>query len=278
MTPSSFGAFIRPLSVRTPTLPPATHTESYLIGTGEAILVEPASPYEDEIDRTLRFLDAAREGGIELVALFVTHHHVDHIGALRALGQRLALPLWAHEATAARLPDGIAVDRAIAAGESIELDGDPPIRLEAIHTPGHAPGHLCLFEPESRAMIAGDMVASVGTILVEPRDGDMSLYLESLERMRALEPSVLLPAHGAPIEAADAKLRDYRTHRLWREERVHAALVAHGPGSAAALVPFAYADSPSAVWPLAALSAEAHLLKLEKDGRALRTEDGWLAR
>lgn len=269
--------FIRPLAVRTPTLPPATHTQSYLIGDGQAILVEPASPYEDEIDRTERFVGEARARGIELVALFVTHHHVDHVGGVRELRTRLGVPLWAHAETRARLPADLEVDRTIEGGDTIALDGDRPVELHAVHTPGHAPGHLCLFEPESRVLVAGDMVASVGTILVEPRDGDMQLYLESLERMRALEPSVLLPAHGEPIADADGKLREYRKHRLWREERIWDALREHGPGTAVALVPFAYADASKAVWPIAALSAEAHLVKLEREGRARRVEEGWAA-
>jgi glyoxylase-like metal-dependent hydrolase (beta-lactamase superfamily II) len=125
-------------------------------------------------------------------------------------------------------------------------------------------------------MIAGDMVAGVGTILVEAIDGDMALYLESLRRMDAEAPSVLLPAHGWPLRDAHGALERYIAHRLERERKVHAALVRHGgPASVAELLPAAYDDAPRAVWPIAALAAEAHLIKLEREGRARRTAAGW---
>jgi glyoxylase-like metal-dependent hydrolase (beta-lactamase superfamily II) len=105
----------------------------------------------------------------------------------------------------------------------------------------------------------------------------MALYLDSLERMRALEPSVLLPAHGAPIGDADACLVRYVAHRRMREARVLEALRAHrGLARAVDLVPVAYADAPPAVWPLAAMSLEAHLRKLAAEGRAREVDGGWL--
>jgi hypothetical protein len=89
---------------------------------------------------------------------------------------------------------------------------------------------------------------------------------------------VLLPAHGDPLEPGPT-LRRYVAHRLERERKVLAALARHGgPASAAELVPVAYDDAPRAVWPLGALSTEAHLIKLERDGRVERTAAGWAAR
>ncbi|MBX3270947.1 MAG: MBL fold metallo-hydrolase [Sandaracinaceae bacterium] len=262
------------LPFRTPTLPPATHTNSYLVGTGEALLVEPATPYADERERMLRWLLEAKRGGIAPVAIFVTHHHVDHVGAARALVEQLGLPLWAHAETAARLD--VPVARLLAHGERITLAGPTPMTLCAVHTPGHAPGHLCLYEEASGALIAGDMVASEGTILVEPQDGDMALYLASLAAMKALRPSVLLPAHGWPVREADALLDHYVAHRLAREAKIAAALGAlGGPASVHDLLPTAYDDAPLLVWPLAALSLEAHLIKLEREGRAVRSAAGW---
>ena len=131
---------------------------------------------------------------------------------------------------------------------------------------------------ESRALIAGDMVASVGTILVESPDGDMQQYLDSLRAMEALAPSQLLPAHGLPILDARERLQFYVQHRLMREEKIYAALVALGrPARLEELVPIAYADKPAQTWPLALLSTEAHLLKLVRDRRVQRRADAWLA-
>ena len=168
---------IQMLPVRTPTLPPATHTNTFLVGTEAAVVVEPATPYRDEQDRMVEWVRKARLRGVEPVAILATHHHADHVGGAAALGQRLQLPLWAHAMTAQRLDGVVEVDRLIQDGERIELHGPVPTALRAVHTPGHAPGHLCFIDEASGMMIAGDMVASVGTIIVEPIDGDMSLYM-----------------------------------------------------------------------------------------------------
>jgi glyoxylase-like metal-dependent hydrolase (beta-lactamase superfamily II) len=169
------------------------------------------------------------------------------------------------------------VDRALDAGELLALDGPTPVTLEAIHTPGHAPGHLCFLAREQRALMAGDMVASVGTILVEPRDGDMTQYLTSLEAMDALDSAQLLPAHGFPITQPRERLRYYVAHRLMREARVHRALSELAREvSVDELLPSAYADTPKVAWPLARLAAEAHLIKLAREGKAERRGERWL--
>jgi len=265
------------LAVRTPTLPPATHTNMYAVGTREAVLVEPASPFPDEIDRAVAWAEEQQRAGLRFVAVLATHHHGDHIGGAAQIRQRLGLELWAHGRTAERAPS-ITVDRFLEDGEVIELDGPVPTRLTCMLTPGHAPGHLCFVDQRSNMLLAGDMVASTGSIIVEPRDGDMALYLESLGRMRKLQAAALLPAHGDLIADATAKLDEYVTHRLARESRVLAALRERSaPSSPADLVPSAYAEAHPSVWPLAALSTEAHLIKLETDGLAARSSRGWVA-
>lgn len=259
------------LPLRTPTLPPATHTNSFLVGAGRALLVEPATPYPDELDRAVAWIEEAQRRGVDPIAMVATHHHPDHVGGAKALASRLGLPLWAHRLTAKRLP-GLSFERLLEDDEVLELD-DASVRV--LHTPGHAPGHICLLEERSGAMIAGDMVAGTGTILVEPTEGDMRAYLASLERMGAASPSVLLPAHGDALEPRTTIAR-YIAHWLERERKVLDALAAHGkPASSADLVPVAYDDAPAAVWPLATLSTEAHLVKLEQEGRVSRTDAGW---
>ncbi len=271
---------VRMLSLRTPTLPPATHTNAFLVGTREAVLVEPASPYPEEIERVVQWVRDAEAQGIRLRALLLTHHHPDHAGGAAALSERLSLPLWAHPRTAERLSGLVQIDRMLEGGECLTLDGKTPVEVDVVHTPGHAPGHLCFLVRQGSVLIAGDMVAGTGTILIEPVDGDMQQYLASLAALDALDTRVILPAHGGPIDDPRPKLAFYIQHRLAREQKVLTALrELSGPDgiSPTELVPRAYADTPRAAWGLAAGAAEAHLIKLEREGHAERTSRGFRA-
>jgi len=263
---------LRRFPVRTPTLPPATHTNAWLVGRGEIAVIDPASPYDEERAALDRALDALGERVVEIV---LTHHHLDHVSGAAHLAARLGVPIAAHPATAALLAGRLAVGRAIDDGATLRYGG---ATLTALHTPGHAPGHLVFLDEESRALVAGDMVASVGTIIVDPPEGDMRLYLDSLSRMRSLAARWLLPAHGPPIDDPDRLLSFYLAHRLEREARVLAALQQIGPASVEKLVPLAYPDVAPPVWPLASRSLLAHLLKLRDESRAVEEAGQWSAR
>lgn len=270
--------WLRRLPLRTPTLPPATHTNVYILGERELLVVDPGSPYEIEQAHLVDELRALESAGHELVGIFLTHHHYDHASGAAALHAALGLPVLAHPVTAQRVSGhlGVRVDELIQDGQVLPLG---PRGLRALHTPGHAPGHLCLHDLAGGGVIAGDMVASIGTIVVDPSDGgDMRLYLDSLRQLLELDPLRpgllrLWPAHGDPIEDGPAHLRHYITHRGQREAKVLAAL-AQGPGSLAALLLLAYDDVPAAIHPLARGSLLAHLRKLADEGRAQVDEHG----
>jgi glyoxylase-like metal-dependent hydrolase (beta-lactamase superfamily II) len=262
---------------RTPTLPPATHTNSYALGCRDVVLVEPATPYADEQRAWIEWARGLTSRGRCPVAIIVTHYHPDHVGGVDVLAKELALPVWAHSETGKRID--IHLSRTLADGDTIVLDGPAPESWRVLHTPGHAPDHVCLFEPESRTLVAGDMVAGAGTILIAPGDGDMRAYLEQLDRLARLGARVALPAHGEPIEEPAALMREYIAHRLMRESRVLAALGKRPDGATAGdLLPDAYDDVPPSVWPLALLSVVAHLAKLVDDGRARIAREGADAR
>lgn len=261
--------------VRTPTLPPATSTNCYIIGCRDLLVIDPASPYPSERAALDHAIDALVADGLRVREIWLTHHHVDHVSGAAHLAGRLGVPIAAHAHTARLLGERVRVDRLLEDGDTLELDGDPPRRVRAVFTPGHAPGHLCVFEEYTRSLIAGDMVAGEGTIVVEPTEGDMQHYIESLERMKSLQPRILCPAHGSTITNPQAKLDEYIEHRLWREARVLEAVRATGGANARELTAVAYADVPRAIHPLAQRSLEAHLIKLEREGRVARGGDGW---
>jgi endoribonuclease LACTB2 len=255
------------IMVATPTLPPATHTGCYVVGRSDLLAVDPGSPYPDQQDA----LAAAIAARGQLRAIVLTHHHADHVGGARALARATGAPIMAHPDAAQRLVGRVEIDRYLADGERLDLGGR---RLDVMLTPGHAPGHLVVRDLDSRAAIVGDLVAGVGTILIDPDDGDMATYLASLERLRTAAVGALLPAHGPVIDDGAGKLAAYIGHRLMREARVLAAL-ADAPRALPALCTIAYADTPSWLWPLAERSLLAHLDKLVAEGRARHDLDGW---
>jgi ribonuclease/clavin/mitogillin len=272
MRPVQIQPGIEGFAVRTPTLPPATHTNSYALGERDVLLVEPSTPYEDERREWIAWAEGQRSRGRKITGILLTHHHADHGGGAEFLSRALDVPLFAHDETAKRLPD-LPVARRLEDGEELVLDGPAAQKWRVLLTPGHAAGHLCLFEPELRALVAGDMVATEGTILVDTRDGDMRTYIEQLGRLRNLDSRVALPAHGAPIGDPALLFDYYVRHRLAREAKILAALRSlPGGGTVEELVPIAYADTSPAVWGIAALSTAAHLVKLGLDG--LATSDG----
>jgi glyoxylase-like metal-dependent hydrolase (beta-lactamase superfamily II) len=259
------------LPLETPTLPPGTHTNCALVGAGPFLVVDPGSPYEAEQARLVAALETRpREG---FLGVFLTHHHADHTGALGAvrawLGQKL--DVYAHPDTLAKLD--LPADRLVPTEDSARLAVGGGL-LGAMHTPGHTRGHMALVDAEQGWAYVGDLVASQGTILVDPPDGDMAAYLDSLARVRALGLRRAIPSHGDPLDDPDAWLGFYISHRLAREQKVLAALEgAWEPLED--LLPRAYADAAPAAWPLARRSLLAHLLKLLDEGKAQREGARW---
>lgn len=249
------------------TLPPATHTNCFLLGGGEAVLVDPGSPFEEENRRLVRALAAARDQlGREVVEIWLTHHHPDHVGGVEALRRALGVPVAAHRATSARLAAvGIGIDRELADGERRRLAGAPELELVLRHTPGHARGHLAIEILPGRDLVGGDLVAAFGTIVIDPPEGDMDEYLASLASLRGRGYRTLFPAHGAPILDVDAKLDEYLAHRLERESQVLEHWRA-GLRTPEELVPAVYPEVVDAVRPLAARQIVAHLERLRRRG------------
>ena len=186
--------------LRTPTLPPATHTNCLLLGDEELWVVDPGSPWTEEQAILRETLDKLAEEGRKAVGVLLTHHHQDHTGGARALG----LPIAATRETASKLD--FPIDRAVQDGERFEVG---PRGWRALHLPGHTRGHLCLVEEGSGAVVAGDLVAGVGTVIIDPPEGDMKDYLASLDRLIGEKPGSIYPAHGPVVPGGVAKLEEY---------------------------------------------------------------------
>ena len=266
---------IRVVPVRTPTLPPATHTNTYVVGEGALSVFDPASPWDDERQRLHTALAERLEQGERVERIVLTHHHDDHVAGAEDLRRRLggAVPIAAHPVTARLVADRITVD--------LLLEPEAPLAcgdrtLTPQFTPGHAPGHLVFLDEASGAVIAGDMVAGVGTILISPVDGDLGAYLDSLEAMRRRSPTVLLPAHGPALHEADAVLAFYIAHRHQRTEQIRTALDRQGAATAEALAASVYPELPREAHSLAAAQILSHLRWMERHGLARPEGARWV--
>ncbi len=262
------GVFHQPL--RTPTLPPATHTACLVLSVeGGLAVVDPGSPYPEEQALLEVLLDELAAEGRPPRQIWLTHAHPDHVGGVTRLRERYRISLRAHPDAARMLPPALLPAEPVADGEV--LGG----RWRALHTPGHAHGHLAFRDERSGALLAGDMLSTLSTIVVDPPEGDMAVYLASLARLRGLQPRTLYPAHGAPAPDGVRALDEYLAHRRAREEKVVAALAAGG--TLAEVTARAYDDTPPAVHPIAERSCLASLLKLRAEGRAAERDDRWRA-
>jgi len=250
------------LATRTPTLPPATHTNSWALPlagpggerTGLALL-DPGSPWPDEQEALAA---AAAALGRPVREIWLTHAHPDHVGGVEALSRRLGAPVRAHVLARDRVAVPILPVR----------DGDLlGGRFRALETPGHAREHLVFLDEVTGALAAGDMVSTLSTIVIDPPEGDMAEYERQLERLRGLSPRTLYPAHGQPAPDGVGFLGAYREHRRAREALVVEALTAGG--TLGEITARAYTDTPVAIHPVAERSCLAVLEKLVRAGMAI---------
>ncbi|MEE4298410.1 MAG: MBL fold metallo-hydrolase, partial [Pseudomonadales bacterium] len=207
---------------RSRTLPPASHTNTWLVGAERFLVVDPASDEPEELAQLERCIRRrADEDGAVPVGILLTHHHEDHVAGAPALAEALGMPILTHPATRPRLPFSHhpALEARLEEGEVLKLGARS---LEVLHTPGHAPGHLALLDADAGILVAADLVSGLSTIVVLPGEGDMGAYMRSLERCAALDLRVVLPSHGPPLPPR--ALGKTLAHRREREARVLDAL------------------------------------------------------
>jgi len=223
-----------------------TGTNTWIVGRDPAYVIDPGPLLDGHVDAIVAETD--RRGGIGGIAL--THGHSDHsqaVGTLRV-----------------RTPHNPAVAAAAADADVVLRDGDAFGPLRAYATPGHAADHLAFVA--GAACFTGDAVLGEGSVFISGAAGTLAGYLEGLRRLRELELAVLCPGHGPPVWDPAAKLDDYVAHRLDRERRLLEALD-RGMRDRAALLDEVWDDAPAVLRQAAAATLEAHLHKLEEEGR-----------
>jgi len=268
--PIYFAPSIQMLPLDTNALPPSTHTNAYLVGRGPVYLIDPGTALPLEQERLFVLLDAHQAQGPPLSAVILTHHHPDHIGAAAVCAVRYGVPIYAHPRTAEKLQGKVSVNRLLHDGERLDLgpapEGKSPWHLEAIHTPGHAAGHLAFYEAHYRLLFAGDMVSTLSSVVIAPPEGDLAQYLESLERLRRYDCRLLLPAHGSPSAQPQRTIDECIAHRVRRQSQLLAALKGT-PRNVADLARELYKGLAPAMMRFAELQVLAGLKKLESEGR-----------
>ena len=250
-------------------------TNSYLVGDGATgfIAIDPGPADPEHLEKLWR----AAGGDIRMIVC--THSHPDHAPGAQPL-QALCTPkppiLGLPSAPTARRHSHFTPDRALQNNELLTLtgrglDGDLTHTLEIIHTPGHAANHLCLVLREDALLFSGDHILNGSTTVIDPPDGDMDAYLDSLETLSAAcaehRIEFILPAHGYVIGGdageATAAVAHLKAHRLQREAKILRVMQAQPEGTLDDWVALAYDDVPARMWPVAKRSLMAHVARLE---------------
>lgn len=242
-------------------------------GTNTFLLGEPPTAVIDPGPASPEHLDAIRQAAPRLTHVFVTHTHPDHSPGARPLAEESGALLVGLPAPAGEHQDETFVpDVKPQRDQCFVLEGQT---LRAVDTPGHASNHVCYVLEEQGLLFSGDHILDGVTPVIPPPDGDMAAYIESLRRLRDYPLHAIAPGHGRLLTDPHAVIDGVIAHRLRREAKVLAALEQAGRASLDALLALVYRDTDARLHRLARSSLEAHLIKLEREGRCMRDGDRW---
>lgn len=265
---------VRRVLARNPSPFTFTGTQSYIVGAeSEVAIIDPGPDEEDHISAIIEAVGDAR-----ITAICCTHTHRDHSPAAAPLAQLTGAriigcaPLTLSDdgpRSDASFDPSYRPDSVLSDGETVS---GPDWTLKAIATPGHTSNHLCFALEESGALFSGDHVMGWSTTVVSPPDGDMTAYMQSLQKLYDREDHVYYPAHGPAVEKTRQLVRGMIGHRRQREKQI-LRLLERGVGEIESMVPEMYKGVDKRLYPAAGRSVLAHLIDLERRGEVMRSND-----
>lgn len=257
---------VRQILVRSNTLPPAHHTNAFLIGDSQShrVLVDPSPADDAELERLVELI-----GHYGIHEIFLTHHHPDHRERADVLARRLQVPIGMSgdtqnrifQKTQGRFFENLPAVNIYREGDVVCRWLGRPVRVYEV--PGHDEGQLALMPDDRAWCLVSDLIQGLGTVVIAKPEGHMGRYFESLRRIIALEPYAIYPSHGMALGTA-YRLQETLTHREQREKQV---LALHRAGkSVKEMLPLIYTDVDPRLLPLAQMNIESHLDKLRDEG------------
>jgi glyoxylase-like metal-dependent hydrolase (beta-lactamase superfamily II) len=255
---------IRHYTANNPGIMTLEGTNQYVVGKENVVVIDVALRADSNMDGIIEQAEAM--GGKKIEKILLTHIHSDHCGGALALRKRCGAKLGIHRSRAGYL-----------GGEDFQYGDNDRIafgggELQVLHTPGHESGHCCFYESGDKVLFSGDNILGYGTAVIRPPDGNMTDYLQTLERLLEFNISLILPGHGPLIGKPEAKIKEYIEHRRLREKQVLDAL-RKGPSTVGDITEMIYVDVSPALQRVAEFSVQAHLEKLIKEGR-VKAEGG----
>lgn len=242
-------------------------TGTYLVGHKELMIIDPGPNDDTHLEALIKAI-----GGREVTHILVTHSHADHSPLSVRLSGLTGARIWGRSEEKTHKPIGHETEEGddCSFSPDIELfDGqvleNGEVQIRAIHTPGHTAGHFCFELVNENALFTGDHIMGWSTSVIIPPDGNMNKYLQSLETVRDFGFAILYPTHGASIPNPHEFINAYIAHRLEREAQVLECLK-NGLTTIEKMVPIIYANTDKRLWPAAARSLHAHLIRLVENG------------
>jgi len=261
------------ISIKSRTFQPLYSTTNvYLIGRERRLMIDAGYAHQGSLQTILSALRSL--GDPPISHLIITHAHRDHFEGAEKIKELTGAKILTHPQEAQRINDHFSqtlVDDYLEEGDSIELSNGT--RLLILHTPGHSPGHICLYLEAEGLLFSGDHIVGISTVVVE----DMVAYLSSLKKLLNYRVEGICPAHGPFMTEGQDKIKEYYEHRLERERQIIESLRRFGPLTPYQLMLKVYAaEVDQRFYQVAEMQIKAHLAKLEQEGRlaSLKTEAG----